>query len=80
MASKARIDNELLAVIWLGELEEEDARGKVVNVGKAKTGEAVGELVRDNSYVQRREALFHRSTCSGEVVGEEKRMKERRVC
>jgi hypothetical protein len=33
------VDDELLAVLWFGEFEEEDSRGEVVDVGEAEGDE-----------------------------------------
>lgn len=46
-------------MVRFGELEQEDARGEVVDVGQAERDEGGGELVRDNADVEGREALLH---------------------
>lgn len=52
MGAEAGVDDELLAALGLGELEQEDARGEVVDVGEAEGDELRGELVGD--YLERR--------------------------
>jgi len=73
VGAEAGVDDELLAVLWFGELEEEDARGEVVDVCETQRDELGRELVGDDLDVQRREALLH-DHCSGkrlalELVG-----------
>lgn len=48
MASKARVDNELLLAGGLGELEEQDLRGQVVDVGHTQSHQALVEFVSDD--------------------------------
>ena len=48
MAAEARVDDQLLLVVGLCELEEEDARREVVDVGDAEAEEALVELVGDD--------------------------------
>jgi len=59
MASETRVDEELFAMVWFGELEEEDAGGEVVDVGQSQRDEAGGEFVGDDLDVEGGEALFH---------------------
>ena len=48
MGAEAGVDDELLAVLWFGELEEEDARGEVVDVCETQRDELGRELVGDD--------------------------------
>ena len=56
---KPRVDDELLAVFWFGELEQENAGGQIVDIGQAEGDKAVGELVGNYMHVQGRESLLH---------------------
>lgn len=47
-------------MVWFGEFEQEDAGGKVVDVGEAEGDELGGEFVGDDLHVEGGEALFHR--------------------
>lgn len=53
VASEARFDDELLLVVGLGELEEEDLGGEVIDIGDTQRHQGVVELVRND--LQRRE-------------------------
>lgn len=48
MTAEARLDQELLLVVGLGELEEQDLGGEVVDVGKPQRDQASRQLVRDD--------------------------------
>ena len=48
MASKTRIYDNLLFIIWLCELEKKDLRGEIVDVGDTEGDEGIRELVGDN--------------------------------
>jgi hypothetical protein len=47
VASEAGVDDELLLDIGLGELEEQDAGGELVDVGEAESQDFLGELMGD---------------------------------
>lgn len=51
MTAKAGLDDQLLAMIGFGELDEEDAGGEVVDIGYAERDETVGELVGNDLVV-----------------------------
>ena len=61
VGAEAGVDDELLAVLWFGELEEEDARGEVVDVCETQRDELGRELVGDD--------LARVSTCTCEWWG-----------
>jgi hypothetical protein len=48
VCAEAGVDDELLAVLWFGEFEEEDARGEIVDVGETQGDEGGGEFVGDD--------------------------------
>jgi hypothetical protein len=48
VGAETRVDDELLAVLWFGKLEEEDARGEVVDVCETERDELGRELVGDD--------------------------------
>ena len=48
MAAEARLDQELLLVVGLGEFEEQDLGGEVVDVGQPQRDQASRQLVRDD--------------------------------
>lgn len=48
MHAEAAVDHDEVLAVGLGELEEEDAGGKVVDVGDSVADEGAGELVRDD--------------------------------
>lgn len=51
MAAEASVDDELLFDIRLGELEEQDAGGQVVDVSESERDQALVELVRDDLHI-----------------------------
>jgi hypothetical protein len=48
VASKTRVDHNLLFVVGFLELEKEDAGGEIVNIGYPQRREFGVELVRDD--------------------------------
>jgi hypothetical protein len=61
VGAETGVDDELLAVLWFCELEEEDARREVVDICETKRDELGGELVSDD--------LARVSTCTCEWWG-----------
>ena len=59
MAAEAGVDYQLLSMIGFGELEQKDTGGEIVDVGQSQACQGVGELVRNDFHVKRRESLFH---------------------
>jgi len=48
VGAETGVDDELLAVLWFGEFQEEDSRGEVVDVGETERDELCRELVSDD--------------------------------
>lgn len=48
MGAETGVDDELLTVLWFGELEEEDSRGEIIDVCETERDELGRELVSDD--------------------------------
>lgn len=45
VASESRIDDYLLLMLWLGELDQEDLGGEIVDIRDAESEQSCGQLV-----------------------------------
>lgn len=48
MTSKASIDDKLVSLVWFGKLEEEDSRGKIIDICKTQVGQGDRKLMGDD--------------------------------
>ena len=48
MATESNIEDHLFLIIGLGELEEQDPRRQIINIGETQSQQALMELVGDD--------------------------------